>query len=86
LYEYLVAGIVPVVSDLPRQRQLVHEASSGMIVADAAAAAAALIALESSPMERLRASAAGLSWATSASGGGAGYDRLACAVREMSAA
>jgi glycosyltransferase involved in cell wall biosynthesis len=86
LYEYLVAGIVPVVSDLPRQRQLVHEASSGMIVADAAAAAAALIALESSPRERLRASAAGRSWATSASGGGAGYDRLACAVREMSAA
>jgi hypothetical protein len=57
-----------------------------MVVADAAAAAAALIALESFPLERLRASAAGRSWATTVSGGGAGYDRLACEVREMSAA
>jgi glycosyltransferase involved in cell wall biosynthesis len=84
LYEYFVAGIVPVVSDLPRQRQLVGEASSGVVVADAAAAAAALIALENHPKERLRASAAGRSWAGGTGGDGAAYDRLAGAVREMS--
>jgi glycosyltransferase involved in cell wall biosynthesis len=95
LYEYLVAGIVPVVSDLPRQRELVREATSGVVVADATAAAAALRALESDPSERLRSSAAGClwaarrSWAGSAGGsgvGGASYDRLAVAVRELSCA
>lgn len=84
LYEYLAAGIVPVVSDLPRQRRLVGEARSGVVAADAAAAAAALVALESDPRERLRASAAGRSWAASAGGDGAGYDRLAAAVLEVS--
>jgi len=39
LYEYLMAGIVPVVTDLPRQRQLVQEACSGVVVADGACAA-----------------------------------------------
>jgi glycosyltransferase involved in cell wall biosynthesis len=86
LCEYLVAGIVPVVSDLPRQRRLVLEAGSGVIVADPTAAAAALVALERSPRERLRASAAGRSWAMTAGGDGTGYDRLAGAVRELSAA
>lgn len=90
LYEYLVAGIVPVVSDLPRQRELVGEAGSGVVVADSAAAAAALVALERDPRERLRSSAAGWSWAAgrswtgSGGRGGAAYDRLALAVREMS--
>jgi glycosyltransferase involved in cell wall biosynthesis len=83
LYEYLAAGIVPVVSDLPRQRALVGEVGSGVVVADASAAAAALVALENDPVERLRASVAGRSWAADA-GGGAGYDRLAGAVREVS--
>jgi len=83
LYEYLAAGIVPIVSDLPRQRQLVAEAGSGMVVADAAGAAAALVALESDPQERSRALATGRSWA-SAQGSGAAYDRLAAAVREVS--
>lgn len=84
LYEYLAAGIVPVVSDLPRQRLLVCEAGSGVVVADAAAAAAALVAIAGDPEERLRASAAARSWAVNAGGGGAGYDRLAAAVREVS--
>lgn len=84
LYEYLSAGIVPVVSDLPRQRQLVREAGSGVVVANAAAAAVALVAIEGDPEERLRASAAARSWAATVGGGGAGYDRLAAAVREVS--
>jgi len=37
LYEYLAAGIVPVVSDLPRQRELVERSGSGYIVDDAGA-------------------------------------------------
>lgn len=84
LYEYLAAGIVPVVSDLPRQSQLVREAGSGVIVADAAAGGAALVALERDPQERLRASAAGRSWAASAGANGTAYDRLAAAVLEVS--
>ena len=84
LYEYLAAGIVPVVSDLPRQRQLVGEAGSGIVVADAAAAAAALVALQSDPRERLRASAAGRSWVAGTRGDGTGYDRMAAAVRAVS--
>jgi glycosyltransferase involved in cell wall biosynthesis len=100
LYEYLVAGIVPIVSDLPRQRQLVGEAGSGIVAGDPAAAAAALVALENDPLERLRASGAGRSWAASRSWvdsanrttgntgtvAAAGYDRLGAAVREMSLA
>ena len=84
LYEYLMAGIVPVVTDLPRQRQLVHEASSGMVVADGAGAAAALVLMEKHPRERFRAAAAGRSWARDTTGGGAAYDRLAGEVCEMS--
>jgi len=84
LYEYLAAGIIPVVSDLPRQRTLVQEAGSGVVVADAAAAGAALVALANDPDERLRASAAGRSWAASSGGGGEAYDRLAAAVVEVS--
>lgn len=84
LYEYLAVGIVPVVSDLPRQRQLVHDAGSGVVVVDASATASALVALESDPQERLRASAAGRSWAAGANGGGTAYDRLAVAVRKLS--
>jgi glycosyltransferase involved in cell wall biosynthesis len=96
LSEYLVAGIIPVVSDLPRQRRLVREAGSGIVAADPGAAAAALVALEADPRERLRASAAGRAWAARSSWGGnagqagtaglgtrAGYDRLGVAVREM---
>jgi glycosyltransferase involved in cell wall biosynthesis len=99
LYEYLAAGIVPVVTDLPRQCHLVGEAGSGIVAVDPAAAAAALVALESDPRERLRASAAGRSWAagrfwvrtvasTSRDAGiaGAGYDRLGAAVRDMALA
>lgn len=92
LYEYLVAGIVPIVSDLPRQRRLAAEAGSGVVVADAAGAAAALLALENDPQERLRSSTSARTWAAerawaggaSNGGGGAAYDRLAVAVREMS--
>jgi len=72
LYEYLAAGIVPLVSDLPRQSQLVREAGCGVVVADAAAAGAVLVALESDPEERSRASVAGRVWAASAGGSGRG--------------
>lgn len=84
LYEYLAAGVVPIVSDLPRQRRLVAEAGSGVVVADPAAAAAALAAISGDPEERRRASAAGHAWAASAGGGGEAYDLLAAAVRELS--
>jgi glycosyltransferase involved in cell wall biosynthesis len=84
LYEYLAAGIVPVVSDLPRQRYLVCEAGSGVVVDDGPAAAAALVAMASDSQERLRASSAGCSWARIALGNGAGYDRLAAAVCQLS--
>ena len=83
LYEYLAAGIVPVVSDLPRQRRLVGEAGSGIVVADPDAAALALAAIARDPEERRRASGAGRAWAAS-SGGGESYDRLAAAVSELS--
>lgn len=84
LYEYLAAGIVPVVSDLPRQRQLVAEAGSGVVVAEPTAAAAALATIAGDPDERRRASTAGRSWAAGEGGGGQAYDLLAAAVRELS--
>jgi glycosyltransferase involved in cell wall biosynthesis len=84
LYEYLAAGVVPIVSDLPRQRLVVGAAGSGIVVTDAAAATAALVALGRDPQERLRASVAGRSWALKSLGEGSGYDRLAEAVRELS--
>lgn len=45
LYEYVFAGIIPVVSDLPRQRQFVAEAGAGYVVRDAEEAAAVLRSL-----------------------------------------
>ncbi|MGL4174367.1 MAG: glycosyltransferase [Actinomycetota bacterium] len=85
LYEYLAMGIVPIVSDLPRQNELVRRAGSGVVVADAAAAAAALTGLADDPTAWLTFSSAGRTWAAQA-GRGEGYDLLAAAVRELCAA
>jgi len=73
-----------VVTDLPRQSDLVREADCGVVVADSSLAAEALMKLESDPQERLRASAAGRAWAGKTLGNGSGYDLFAEAVCQVS--
>jgi glycosyltransferase involved in cell wall biosynthesis len=49
LYEYLACGLVPLVSELPRQAEIVKAAKVGAVVADASEAAARLRAWASEP-------------------------------------
>jgi glycosyltransferase involved in cell wall biosynthesis len=49
LYEYLACGLVPLVSELPRQAEVVTAADVGAVVADAAEAAARLRTWASEP-------------------------------------
>lgn len=56
LYEYIAAGLVPVVTPLPRQRRLVEE-SGGFVVRDGAEAGAVLRALAADPASRRRPTA-----------------------------
>jgi glycosyltransferase involved in cell wall biosynthesis len=84
LYEYLAAGIVPVVSDLPRQRELVEQAGSGFVVADTAAAVGVLadLARDATPLgeqaERGRTWVLGVAEAESS-----GYDDFARHVQRL---
>jgi glycosyltransferase involved in cell wall biosynthesis len=84
LYEYLATGLVPVVTDLPRQRELVEQAGTGIVVTDAAGAAAALRLVEAHPEELERQADRGRWWLKDLPDGqGIGYDRFAKVVRSL---
>ncbi|MBD3785249.1 MAG: glycosyltransferase [Micrococcales bacterium] len=83
VYEYLATGIVPVVSDLPRQRRLLEEVGAGSVVADPQEAAAALRRYAEEP-ERLAAERErALAWSAARGDGGSTYDRAAALVEEV---
>lgn len=79
LYEYLALGIVPVVTDLPRQRELVTEAGSGFVVgADPGAEAAEILTtLVSDPQTLDSHRANALTWRSRIAHEGTAYDRAA---------
>jgi glycosyltransferase involved in cell wall biosynthesis len=84
LYEYLATGLVPVVTDLPRQRELVEQAGTGMVVANAAGAASALRLFEQRREELERQADRGRWWLKELPDGqGIGYDRFAKVVRSL---
>lgn len=77
LYEYLAKGILPVVSDLPRQRALVEAAGAGVVVDDAAGAADALRAYAADPRRRAAEERAAGEWARVREDARDSYDRAA---------
>jgi glycosyltransferase involved in cell wall biosynthesis len=84
LYEYLATRLVPVVSDLPRQRELVEQSGTGVVVADATAAAAVLRWLERHPADVERQADRGQWWLKDLPDGqGIGYDRFAQVVGSL---
>ncbi|HHU10430.1 MAG TPA: glycosyltransferase family 4 protein, partial [Intrasporangiaceae bacterium] len=84
LYEYLALGIVPIVSDLPRQRGLLEEAGAGLVV-EGGAPGAGLAAGAAEHLRRIRADPdlltphrdAALAWRRERDELGSGYDRAA---------
>jgi glycosyltransferase involved in cell wall biosynthesis len=86
LYEYLACGLAVLASPLPRQAALVQAAGAGVVVADAAAAAAALRVWSADPsaLDACRDAAAG--WAAANLHGRSGYDELADRVVALLAA
>lgn len=82
LYEYLALGLVPIVTDLPRQRQLIEQSGAGYVVADASAAAAALDELAADPGRVAQLAKLGRGWRP-ALPNGTGYDEFADAVRKL---
>jgi glycosyltransferase involved in cell wall biosynthesis len=82
LYEYLAVGIVPVVSDLPRQRELVDEAGTGYVVADAGEAAEVLAKIAAAPSVLDEQAARGKAWAAAATETAA-YDAFAAEVQGL---
>jgi glycosyltransferase involved in cell wall biosynthesis len=83
VYEYLATGIVPVVTDLPRQRALIEEVGAGAVVANAAEAAAVLRSWAADPSSWQRARVATLAWSAAREDAGTAYDRAAEAVEEV---
>jgi len=84
LYEYLAVGVVPVVSDLPRQRELVERSGSGYVVDDEDAAIAVLAKVIENPDSLDEQAGRGRAWLTSMSDEVMnGYDDLAVAVRDL---
>ncbi|MGA8045847.1 MAG: glycosyltransferase [Dermatophilaceae bacterium] len=82
LGEYLAAGILPVVSDLPRQRALVEEVGAGSVVSSVEATTAYLQRLtEPGVLREERARA--LTWAERTSGGPSGYDAAATVLAAL---
>lgn len=79
LHEYLAAGVVPVVSDLPRQREFVERSGAGLVVADADEAGSVLRHLAAHPEELAHRREAALAW-TRDRATRTGYDDLADAV------
>lgn len=68
VYEYLACGLAVVATPLPRQAALVTDAGAGVVVADPAAAAAALTAYADDPALLERHRAAALRWSTGEGG------------------
>jgi glycosyltransferase involved in cell wall biosynthesis len=83
VYEYLAKGILPVVSDLPRQRQLLREVGAGVVVRDAEDAASALHAYASDPQRRRAEMRAAVSWTRQREDASAAYDRAAARVEAV---
>ena len=83
VYEYLAKGILPIVSDLPRQRALVAEIGAGVIVQDAESAASALRNYALDPKRRATECRAALSWARQRESEGSPYDRAAECVEAV---
>jgi len=77
LYEYLAAGLVPLASDLPRQRGLLVDSRCGVVVGDATEAAFALRRFAADPAEHLAERARGLAWARGRAAGPTAYDLAA---------
>lgn len=77
LYEYLAKGMLPVVSDLPRQRELVRQSGAGVVVRDAAEAASALRDYAADPMRRETEVAAARAWTRGREDARTSYDRAA---------
>lgn len=86
LYEYLAAGLVPIATDLPRQRELLEEAGAGLVVADAAGAAEALRLLEADPALHSTLREKGLAWSRARSAGPTAYDVAAARIKELARA
>jgi glycosyltransferase involved in cell wall biosynthesis len=82
LYEYLAVGLVPVVSDLPRQRDLVEQSGSGYVVDDTAGTIELLTKLADDPSALDDQVARGRSWAAAA-GESNGYDAFAREVKRL---
>ncbi len=82
IYEYLAMGIIPLVTDLPRQRELIERASCGRVVADSTSAAASLAELVADPVARQQEASRGQDWAR-AHCQGRDYDHLATTIREL---
>lgn len=77
VYEYLALGIVPVVSDLPRQRELVERAASGFVCASGAEVAATLAALAGDPARLAEHRAAAARWRADIASRASAYDLAA---------
>lgn len=83
VYEYLAKGILPVVSDLPRQAQLLREVGAGVVVRDAEDAASALRAYASDPQRRRAEMQAAVSWTRQREDASSAYDRAAARVEAV---
>jgi glycosyltransferase involved in cell wall biosynthesis len=86
LYEYLAAGLVPIATDLPRQRALVEESGGGRVVAGGAEAGECLRQLEADPSHRLALRERGLAWSQSRTAGHTAYDDAAERLVELARA
>jgi glycosyltransferase involved in cell wall biosynthesis len=83
LYEYLAMGIVPVVTDLPRQRELVEACGSGYVADTGEQVAVVLDRLAADLALRDAAARSARQWLGSRPPQGAAYDQLAAAVQEV---
>jgi glycosyltransferase involved in cell wall biosynthesis len=74
LYEYLAVGLVPLVSDLPRQAELVRASGSGLVVRDAPDAAQALRTFADNPLIHTALRERALMWSHARRRGPSAYD------------
>ena len=77
LYEYLALQIVPVASDLPRQRELLERAGAGVVCGSAQEVEDTLRSLEDDPSVLARHRAAAASWRAARESEPSAYDLVA---------
>lgn len=77
LYEYLALQIVPVVSDLPRQRELLERAGAGVVCGSAQEVEDTLRTFEDDPSVLVRHRAAAASWRAARESEPSAYDLVA---------